>query len=154
MTAIYDRLHALGIVLPKAPTPTANYRAYRISGALLFLAGHGPVEADGFLHTGMVGRDVSQEDAYARARLVGINLLASAHAALGDLSRVRQVVKLLGFVYAAPDFLNTPEVINGCSDLFAQVFGEEIACAARSAVGVASLPYGQSIEIEGVLEFE
>jgi enamine deaminase RidA (YjgF/YER057c/UK114 family) len=146
----YGHLATLGIVLPPAPPPIANFVTHVQEGSLLFLSGQGPREANGRLHTGKVGADVSVADAYAHARLTGINLLAVMHAALGDLSRVRRVVKLLGMVNAVPDFADHPAVINGCSDLFNAVFGDA-GPHARSAVGFASLPGGISVEIEAII---
>lgn len=149
----YDRLKAMGIVLPAAPSPIANFVTHVEAGKLLFLSGQGPSEADGRLHIGKVGAGVSVEDAYAHARLTGINLIAVMHAALGDLGRVRRIVKLLGMVNAAPDFADHPAVINGCSDLMGAVFGER-GIHARSAVGFSSLPNQITVEIEAVVAFD
>lgn len=152
-TSPYARLAALGIELPEAPLPIANFVTHVIEGKLLFLSGQGPTEANGTLHTGKVGADVSVADAYEHARLTGINLIAVMHAALGDLGRVRRVVKLLGMVNATPDFADHPAVINGCSDLMKEVFGER-GIHARSAVGFASLPNQITVEIEAVVAFD
>lgn len=149
----YDRLAALGIVLPSAPPPIANFVTHVIEGKLLFLSGQGPSEADGRLHTGKVGRDVSIEAAYAHARLTGVNLIAVMEAALGDLRRVRRIVKLLGMVNAEPDFGDHPAVIDGCSDLMRAVFGDQGAHA-RSAVGFGSLPNRITVEIEAIVAFD
>lgn len=149
----YDRLAAMGIVLPQAPLPIANFVTHVAEGNLLFLSGQGPTEADGTLHTGKVGADVSIADAYDHARLTGINLIAVMQAALGDLGRVRRVVKLLGMVNATPEFADHPAVINGCSDLMNAVFGER-GIHARSAVGFGSLPNQITVEIEAVVAFE
>lgn len=146
----YERLAALGIILPPPPPPIANFVTHVEEGKLLFLSGQGPREADGRLHTGRVGEDVSVEQAYQHARLTGINLLSVLHAALGDLRRVRRVVKLLGMVNAVPDFGKHPAVINGCSDLFVAVFGDA-GQHARSAVGFGSLPDRITVEIEAVV---
>jgi enamine deaminase RidA (YjgF/YER057c/UK114 family) len=146
----YDQLAALGIVLPAAPPPIGNFVTHVREGSLLFLSGQGPREADGFMHIGKVGATVSVADAYRHARLTGINLLAVMQDALGDLSRVRRVVKLLGMVNAVPEFGDHPAVINGCSDLFNAVFGAD-GPHARSAVGFASLPGGISVEIEAII---
>ncbi|WP_320197964.1 RidA family protein [Agrobacterium sp. rho-13.3] len=146
----YDRLAALGIELPPPAPPIANFVTHVIEGNMLYLSGQGPREADGFMHTGKVGTNVSAEKAYADARLTGVNLLAVMHDALGDLSRVRRIVKLLGMVNAAPDFLDHPQVINGCSDLFNAVFGEA-GQHARSAVGFGSLPGNITVEIEAIV---
>lgn len=150
MTSPYDRLKALGIVLPTPPVPIANFVTHVEASGLLFLSGQGPREADGRMHTGKVGGGVSIEDAYQHARLTGINLLAVMHTALGDLSRVKRVVKLLGMVNATPDFESHPKVINGCSDLMVEVFGDA-GRHARSAVGFGSLPGGITVEIEAVV---
>ena len=146
----YDRLKALEIELPDAPAPIANFVTHALEGGLLFLSGQGPRETDGRMHTGKVGENVSVEAAYRHARLVGVNLLAVMHAALGDLSRVTRVVKLLGMVNAAPDFAEHPAVINGCSDLLIEVFGEA-GRHARSAVGHSSLPGQITVEIEAIV---
>jgi len=149
----YDRLSALGIVLPEAPSPIANFVTHVAEGKLLFLSGQGPTEANGTLHSGKVGADVSVADAYAHARLTGINLIAVMQAALGDLGRVRRVVKLLGMVNATADFADHPAVINGCSDLMNEVFGER-GVHARSAVGFSSLPNQITVEIEAIVAFD
>ena len=144
------RLKELGIVLPPAAKPIANYVPFRRAGALLFLSGQGPREADGTLLTGKVGGAVRVEEAYRRARLAGLALLALARAALGSLDKVDAVVKLFGMVNAEPLFGDHPKVINGCSDLFVDVFGER-GRHARSAVGMGSLPGNMSVEIEAIL---
>lgn len=149
----YTRLAALGIVLPPAPPPIANFLTHVQEGPLLFLSGQGPREADGRLHAGKVGQDVSVEDAYASARLTGINLISVMHEALGSLTRVKRIVKLLGMVNAVPEFADHPQVINGCSDLFVAVFGEK-GRHARSAVGMGSLPGNIPVEIEAIIAIE
>lgn len=152
--SIDDRLRALGIELPSAPPPVANFVTYVREGNLLFLSGQGPMQADGFEHHGRVGEDVTAEQAYAHARITGLNLLAVMQEALGSLDKVRRVVKLLGMVNAAPHFTQHPQVINGCSDLFLEVFGEEKGRHARSAVGMGSLPNQITVEIEAVIAIE
>lgn len=149
----YDRLKALGITLPEAPPPIANFVTHVLEGKLLFLSGQGPNDREGRAHTGKVGADVSVETAYGHARLTGINLIAVMHAALGDLGRVRRVVKLLGMVNATPDFADHPAVINGCSDLFIEVFGQN-GIHARSAVGHGSLPGQITVEIEAIVAID
>lgn len=146
----YERLASLGIELPPPPPPVGNFLTHVHEGRLLYLSGQGPRERNGHLHAGKVGGDVDVEQAYAHARLTGINLLAVMHDALGDLSRVRRVVKLLGMVNAVPEFEDHPGVINGCSDLFVQVFGEA-GRHARSAVGFGSLPGNITVEIEAIV---
>jgi enamine deaminase RidA (YjgF/YER057c/UK114 family) len=145
------RLAELGLELPTPPRPIANYVTAARSGNLLFLSGHGPVQGNRIVHQGTVGRDLTVEQGQAAARLTGLNLLASARDALGSLDRVRQVVKLLGMVRCGEDFVDHPKVVNGCSDLMVEVFGDA-GRHARSAIGVASLPMGIAVEIEMVLE--
>jgi enamine deaminase RidA (YjgF/YER057c/UK114 family) len=144
------RLKELGIVLPNLATPMANYVPYRLAGNLLYLSGQGPRDENGKNLTGKVDTEVSVEEAYRRARLVGLGLLVATRTALGSLDRVEAVIKLLGMVNSAPTFGQQPKVINGCSDLFVEVFGEA-GRHARSAVGMAGLPNGISVEIEAIL---
>ena len=151
MPNVYDRLAELGLTLPEPATPIANYVPFVQTGNLLYVSGQGPRTADGRLLTGKVGQELSVAEAYDHAQLTGLNLLAVARKALGDLRRVSRVVKLLGMVNAGPEFGDHPAVINGCSDLFVNVFGEA-GRHARSAVGVGSLPGGISVEIEAIFE--
>jgi enamine deaminase RidA (YjgF/YER057c/UK114 family) len=144
------RLKELGIVLPELQKPVANYLAYRLVGNVLYLAGQGPRDSKGVQLTGKLGEDISVEEGYRRARLVGLGLLAAMRDALGSLDRVDFIVKLLGMVNAAPNFSDSPKVINGCSDLFVEVFGEA-GRHARSAVGNVMLPNQISVEIEGIV---
>jgi enamine deaminase RidA (YjgF/YER057c/UK114 family) len=145
------RLRERGIELPAPMGPGGNYVPAMIAGDLLFLSGMGPVRPDGGLVTGKVG-DGGLDVATARdaARLTGLQLLAALRAELGDLGRVRQVVKLFGMVNCRPGFNRTPAVIDGCSDLFAEVFGDA-GRGARSAVGMAELPFDIAVEIEAVV---
>jgi len=147
----YERLEELGLSLMTPAVPVANYVPCVLAGSLLFISGQGPREPDGFLHTGKVGAGVGVAEAYAHARITGLNLLSVAHAALGDLARVARVVKVLGMVNAVPEFTEHPQVINGASDLFVAVFGEA-GRHARSAVGMGSLPNDITVEIEAILE--
>lgn len=142
------RLKELELVLPQLPRPVANYIPYRIAGNLLFLSGQGPSE-NGVQLTGKLGADIGIEEGYRRARLIGMGLLAAARDALGSLDRVDFIVKLLGMVNALPTFNDSPKVINGCSDLFVEVFGEA-GRHARSAVGNVMLPNQISVEIEAI----
>jgi enamine deaminase RidA (YjgF/YER057c/UK114 family) len=151
MATPYDRLAKLGIVLPPAPPPVATFVTAAREGNLLFLSGQGPLESNGREHHGKVGADVSLETAYQHARITGINMLAVMHETLGSLGKVRRIVKILGMVNATPDFTEHPSVINGCSDLMIQVFGEAIGSHARSAVGMGSLPSRITVEIEAVV---
>jgi len=150
---VEQRLSELGIVLPRAQSPVANYVGAVRTGSLLFLSGRGPLGPDGELKTGIVGRDVSVEEAYGHARLVGLQLIATMKGELGDLDRVTRILKLLGMVNAVPGFESQPEVINGCSDLLVEVFGDR-GRHARSAVGMGSLPRNITVEIEAVAEIE
>ena len=147
------RLAELGIELPPAPEPVANYVNGVRTGNLIFLAGKGPKRADGTEIHGKLGAGVSIEEGYEGARLTAINQLAVLKAMLGDLSKVKRVVKVLGMVNSDPDFVEQPAVINGFSDLIVEVFGER-GRHARAAVGVASLPRGQAVEIEMIVEVE
>ena len=147
------RLQELGIVLPTPPQPVANYVNGVRTGDLLFLAGKGPRRADGSEITGKLGVDVTIEEGYEGARLAAINQLAVLKHMLGDLKKVRRVVKVLGMVNSDPAFVQQPAVINGFSDLMVEVFGER-GRHARAAVGMASLPRGQVVEIELIVEVE
>lgn len=148
-TSADDNLNRLGIVLPDAPAPAANYVPYVVAGNLVFVSGQLPL-VDGKLSvTGHVGKDVTTSEAAQQARLCAINLLAQLKAACGDdLSRVRQVVKLGGFVACTDSFTDQPEVINGASDLMVEVFGDA-GRHARFAVGANTLPRGTCVEVEG-----
>ncbi|KMO33626.1 endoribonuclease L-PSP [Methylobacterium variabile] len=146
-----QKLAELGLILPAVPVPVANYVPYRLVGDLLYLSGQGPKRPDGTYRAGRLGRDTSIEEGYADAQLAGLQLLAVTKAALGDLSRIRAVVKLLGMVNAEPDFADHPKVINGCSDLLVNVLGEA-GRHARSAVGMGSLPNRMTVEVEAILQ--
>ena len=145
------RLKELGIDLGTVSAPVANYVNAVRTGNLLFLAGKGPRTVDGKRPQGKVGREYTAEEAYQHARTVGLDLLAVMKSELGTLDRVKRVVKLLGMVNAVPEFQDHPKVINGCSDLFVEVFGEA-GRHARSAVGMGSLPMGIPVEIEVIVE--
>jgi enamine deaminase RidA (YjgF/YER057c/UK114 family) len=147
-----QKLVELGINLGGLPKPAGTYVPYVITGNLLYVSGNGPRLPDGSFKSGKVGRDVSAEEAYEHAKLVGITLLSIVKNALGSLDRVKRVVKLLGMVNAVPEFTEHPRVINGCSDLFVNVFGEA-GRHARSAVGMGSLPAQITVEIEAIFEF-
>ena len=145
------RLAELEIELPVSSPPVANYLLAVRTGALLFLAGHGPQRTDGTMVQGKVGRDLDVAAAKDAARLVGLNLLSTIRRELGSLDEISRVVKVLGMVNCAPGFNQTPAVIDGCSDLLVEVFGEA-GRHARSAVGMAELPFDISVEIELVAE--
>ncbi len=152
MGSIEARLAELGILLPSVSAPIGDYAPFVSSGNLLFLSGQGPWSEDGQRCRGVIGRDLSVETGCQHARLAGLRLLAVAKAALGSLDRVQQIVKVLGFVNASPDFRDHPAVINGCSNLLVEVYGDK-GRHARSAVGSNGLPENISVEIEAVLEF-
>jgi len=144
-------LKDLGIILPTPPQPVANYvRAVR-AGSLLFVSGHGPYNDGKIRMAGKVGRELTVEEGYQVARNVGLNCLATIRDAVGSLDKVKRVVKLLGMVHCTEDFKDQPKVINGCSDLLVEVFGE-LGKHARSAVGMQALPNGIPVEIEMILE--
>ncbi len=153
MGRIDDRLRERGIELPTVPVPVANYVGAVRTGNLLFLAGHTPGLNGAPLPSGKVGRDFTIEQGYAAARECGLNLLAVAKAELGDLDRVTRVVKILGMVNCMPEFTDLSKVINGCSDLLVEVFGDR-GKHARSAVGMGSLPFGVPTEVEMILEMQ
>ncbi len=149
--SVESRLTDLAIVLPPAPEPIGNYVGSVAYGGLLFLSGLGPRRADGTSMTGKVGGDLSIEQGYEAARLVGLNALAALRRDLGDLDSVERVVKILGMVNAVPDFNEHPRVINGFSDLMVEVFGEAAGRGARSAVGMGSLPFQIAVEVEMIV---
>jgi enamine deaminase RidA (YjgF/YER057c/UK114 family) len=148
LVSVDARLKELGIELPAPVRPVANYVRYVQTGKLLFIAGTGPTDS---APTGKVGRDVTVEQAYNVAREVGLQIIATIKDAVGDLDRVTRVVKVLGMVNSAPDFGDQPKVINGCSDLLVQVFGEA-GKHTRSAVGMGALPNNIAVEIEATVE--
>lgn len=143
------RLNDLGIELPSPAAPAANYVPFVLSGKQLFVSGQMPMGPDGIAYVGRVGVDVDIEAGAAAAKLCAINILAQAKAALGDLDRVEQCIKLGGFVNAAPDFTQHPEVINGASDLLVAVLGDK-GRHARFAVGAGSLPRNAAVEIDAI----
>ena len=150
---VEKKLKELGIELIAPPKPMANYvRAVR-TGNLVYLAGHGPSKADGSLITGKLGKDMTIEQGYEAAKQTGISLLSSLKAEIGDLSKVKRFVKVLGMVNCTPDFTDQPKVINGFSDLMVSIYGEK-GKHARSAVGMMSLPNGMAVEIEMIVEVE
>ncbi|RWR11512.1 RidA family protein [Paenirhodobacter populi] len=150
MSKIDARLQELGIELPAAPAPAANYVPYVLSGNQLFVSGQVSAGPDGLI-LGKLGDGLTVEDGAAAARRCGLSLIAQAKAALGDLDRVARVVKLVGFVNSTSGFGDQPKVVNGCSDLMVEVFGDA-GRHARSAVSAASLPFGVAVEIEAIFE--
>ena len=149
---IEDKLRDLGIELPKAAAPAANYVPYVMAGGLLHIAGQITFTADGGLVKGRLGADMDIVDGAAAARLCGLNLVAQIKAALGSLDRVTRVVKLGVFVNSTPEFTDQPEVANGASNLMVEIFGES-GRHARSAVGVAALPRGVAVEVDAIVAY-
>ena len=148
-----QRLQQVGLVLPTVAAPRGNFDAYVLDGHTLYLSGKGSPLRNDMAVVPKVGREISTDEARQHARDVGLHLIATMRAALGDLSRVRRMVKVLGMVNAVPDFMQHTEVINGCSDLLVEVFGDA-GRHARSAVGVGSLPRGFAVEIEAVVSIK
>jgi len=153
-TTIEEKIEALGLYLPEAIKPPAGvvlpFQFVRVSGDRAYVSGHGAQQPDGSLAGpfGKVGTDVSEEEAYEVARLVTVAMIASLKRELGDLSRIKAWLRVFGMVNSAPEFVRQPLVINGCSDLLFDVFGPERGQHARSAVGMASLPFDLAVEIE------
>ncbi len=149
-----QKLKEMGLQLPPASKPIANYVKYVRTGNLLFLAGHGPTKADGTNIMGKVGKDLTVEQGYEAAKITALSLIATLKDALGgDLSKVKRIVKVNGYVNCLPDFTEQPKVINGCSDLLVAVFGDK-GKHARAAMGMVALPNNIAVEIELVVEVE
>lgn len=146
------RLREFNLILPPAPKPVGVYRPFLQVGNHIYVSGHGTVKEDGSLIIGKVGEDMDMEEAKLAARQVGLAILSTLRANLGSLNKIKRVVKVLGMVNAVPTFEKHPYVINGCSELFAQIFGEENGIGVRSAVGMGSLPDNIPVEIEAVFE--
>ncbi len=145
-------LTAMALELPPPPKPGGIYKPVLAHGGLVYVSGHAPCCSDGSFIRGVVGADLSLEEGKKAARQVGLSILSSVRAALGSLDRISGVIKVLGMVNAAPDFEEHPQVINGCSQLFADLFGEEKGIGVRSAVGMGSLPGNIAVEIEAIFE--
>jgi len=150
--SVEQRVKELGLELPPAPKPIGNYVGGVLVGDLLFMSGVGPRLANGGVIAGKLGADTTTEQGYAAARVVGLNMLANIRAVLGSLDRVERVVKTLGMVNCTPEFGEMPRVINGFSDLFVELLGEDRGRGARSAVGMAALPNRIAVEVEMVLQ--
>ncbi len=148
-----ENLKSLGIVLPEVMAPVANYVNVVRTGNLLYLAGKGPVQADGKYVTGKLGKDMTIEQGYQAARLTAIMQIAVLKKELGDLSKVKRIIKVLGMVNCTEDFADQPKVINGYSDLMVAIFGEK-GKHARSAVGMNALPFHMPVEVEMIVEVE
>jgi enamine deaminase RidA (YjgF/YER057c/UK114 family) len=149
-----SKLAELGLELPPAPKAAGVYKPVVVIGAMAYVSGHGPLKPDGTMITGRVGVDTDVQGGYQSARQTGLAILATLRDNLGSLDRVRRVVKTLGMVNAAPDFQDHPKVINGCSELFRDLWGPDKGVGARSAVGMGSLPGNITTEIEVIFEIE
>jgi enamine deaminase RidA (YjgF/YER057c/UK114 family) len=154
MSSAEERLKTLGLDLPPAPKAIGVYKPAVLHGGLCYTSGHGPLKTDGTLITGTVGDGFSVDDGYAAARQTGLAILATLRSTLGSLDRVKRVIKVFGMVQCTADFKKHPAVINGCSELFKDVFGEDCGVAARSAVGMVSLPVDMMVEIEAIFEID
>jgi enamine deaminase RidA (YjgF/YER057c/UK114 family) len=148
---IEARLKSLGVELPPVPAPAANYVPFVISGRQIFVSGQIPVTPEGVKYVGKVGREISVEDGQKAAMICAINILAILKSAAGDLDKIGRIVKLVGFVNGAPDFIEPQKIVNGASDFLVAVLGEK-GRLARSAIGVGTLPFGVAVEVEAIAE--
>jgi enamine deaminase RidA (YjgF/YER057c/UK114 family) len=146
------RIQELHLTLPNAPKPVAKYKTAVLSGNMLYVSGHGPLKTDGTMISGRLGADMNLQQGKEAARVVGLAILATMRSTLGSLDKVKRLVKTLGMVNAVPDFKDHPQVINGFSELMAEVFGDDAGVGARSAVGMGSLPGNIAVEIECIFE--
>lgn len=147
-----ERFEKLKLNLPPAPAPLGVYKPCLVDGKYLYLSGHGPVQDDKSLIIGRIGADLSQEEGKLAALQVGLTMLSTIKTNIGSLSKIKRVIKVLGMVNCTPDFEKHPFIINGCSELFAKVWGEEHGIGVRSAVGFGSLPDNIPVEIEALFE--
>ncbi len=152
MNTAEQNFAALGLTLPPAPKPMGVYKPCLVDGKNLYVSGHGTVKDDGTLIIGRIGKDLSAEEGKLAARQVGLAILATVKANLGSLDKVKRVIKVLGMVNCTSDFEKHPFIINGCSELFAKVWGEDNGVGVRSAVGMGSLPGNIPVEIEALFE--
>ena len=151
--SVYDKLKELGITLPAVATPAAAYVPFVRTGNLVFLSGH-IAKKDGKSWVGQLGKNLTTEEGKAAARAIAIDLMGTLHAAVGDLNSVKRIVKVMSLVNSTPDFTEQHLVTNGASELMAEVFGSEKGAHARSAFGVAQIPFGACVEIELIAEVE
>lgn len=149
-----EKFEALGLSLPPAPMPLGIYKPYLIEGKYLYLSGHGPVRNDKSLIIGRIGEEMNIEEGKLAAKQVGLTMLSTIITNLGSLNKVKRVIKVLGMVNCSSDFLQHPYVINGCSELFAEVWGQENGIGVRSAIGMGSLPDNIPVEVEAIFELE
>ena len=154
MTTPDESFKQLNLTLPPAPKPLGIYKPCLIDGKYLYLSGHGPVLDDGSLIKGRIGEDMDIEAGKLAARQVGLTMLSTIQSQLGSLNKVKRVIKVLGMVNCTADFLYHPKIINGCSELFAAVWGEDLGIGVRSAVGMGSLPDNIPVEVEAVFEID
>ncbi|MBB3206685.1 enamine deaminase RidA (YjgF/YER057c/UK114 family) [Rhodopirellula rubra] len=148
------QIEKLGLELPPPPQALGLYKPVIQDGNLLYLSGHGPLQSDGYLVTGRLGADMDSDQGYAAARLVGLAILSTLRGHLGSLDRVTRLIKLTGFVRCTEEFDEQPAVVNGCSELMREVFGDDAGVGARSAVGSNALPGKMAVEIEAIFEIE
>ncbi len=147
-----ENFAALGLTLPPAPKPLGVYKPYLIDGKYLYVSGHGTVREDGTLIVGRIGDTMNDDDGKLAARQVGLSILSTIKANLGTFNRIKRVIKVLGMVNCIPEFEKHPFIINGCSELFREVWGEDNGVGVRSAVGMGSLPGNIPVEIEALFE--
>jgi enamine deaminase RidA (YjgF/YER057c/UK114 family) len=147
-----QNFEALNLILPPAPKPLGVYKPFLVDGNKVYVSGHGTVKEDGSLIVGRIGQNMTAEEGKSAARQVGLAILATLKANLGSLDKVKRVIKVLGMVNCTPDFESHPFIINGCSELFAQVWGDDNGVGVRSAVGMGSLPGNIPVEIEAMFE--
>ncbi|MBK0379101.1 RidA family protein [Mucilaginibacter segetis] len=152
MNTAEENFSQLKLNLPPAPKPLGVYKPCLIDGKYLYVSGHGTVQTDGTLIIGRIGKDMSPEEGKLAAQQVGLAILATIKANIGSLNKVKRVIKVLGMVNCTPDFEKHPYIINGCSELFAKVWGEENGIGVRSAVGMGSLPDNIPVEVEALFE--
>ncbi|WP_462265821.1 RidA family protein [Mucilaginibacter sp.] len=152
MATADQNFEALGLSLPPAPAPLGVYKPYLIDGKYLYVSGHGPVQEDKSLIIGRIGDTLDQEAGKLAARQVGLTILSTIQTNLGSLDKVKRVIKVLGMVNCTPDFEKHPYIINGCSELFAQIWGNDNGIGVRSAVGMGSLPDNIPVEVEALFE--
>jgi len=149
-----ERLKEMGLTLPPAPAPAGVYKPCLVDGKYVYVSGHGPVNPDKSLIMGRVGKDLDEDQGKLAARQVGLTILSTLKSKLGSLDNIKRVIKVLGMVNSVPEFEKHPYVINGCSELFAQIWGEENGVGVRSAVGMGSLPNNIAVEIEVLFELK
>ena len=154
VSEIDKKIASLGLILPPAPKPAGLYKPMLIVGSLAYVSGHGPLNPEGTLILGRVGADLSLEQGQAAAKQTGLAMLATLKASLGSLDRIVRVVKILGLVRCTDDFGQSPAVINGCSQLFVDLWGSDLGIGVRSALGTNSLPNGMAVEVEAIFEIK